>query len=136
MVSGLEVFAKFIGHGNAYLAELWSVLEGLKLARRLNFQAVELHIDSLTVVRNIMSNKSITHVGKSLVDRIRRFIELEWKVVVHHSYREANSCADALADHGCMMEHGILFFEKCPTNFSHLLLVNIMRISTPHLIHL
>jgi hypothetical protein len=32
-------YAKFIGYGNAYLAELWGVLEGLKHVRRLNFSS-------------------------------------------------------------------------------------------------
>ncbi|MCI64562.1 ribonuclease H protein, partial [Trifolium medium] len=48
-------FAKFIGHGNAFLAELWGVLEGLRYAWRLNFRKVELHADSLIVVGAITS---------------------------------------------------------------------------------
>jgi hypothetical protein len=35
-------------------------------------------------VSNITSNKSGSQLGKSLADRIRRFINLEWEVVVHH----------------------------------------------------
>jgi ribonuclease HI len=53
---------------NAYLVELWGILEGLKHVRRLNFRVVELHIDSLVVVRNIMDNKSSSIIGKFLED--------------------------------------------------------------------
>ncbi|PNX89221.1 ribonuclease H, partial [Trifolium pratense] len=35
----LRGYAKFIEKGNAYIAELRGVLEGLELARRMNFQA-------------------------------------------------------------------------------------------------
>jgi ribonuclease HI len=48
--------------------ELWGILEGLKHVRRLNFRVVELHIDSLVVVRNIMDNKSSSIIGKFLED--------------------------------------------------------------------
>jgi hypothetical protein len=59
---------------------------------RLNFKAVKLHIDSGTVVHNIKSNTRTNLVGKALIDRIRRFIDLEWEVEEHHSYRETNFC--------------------------------------------
>jgi hypothetical protein len=71
---------------------------------------VELHIDSLVVARNITDNKSSSIIGKSLVERIRRLLELDWEVVVRHSYREANFCADVLANHGYLMENDSFFF--------------------------
>jgi ribonuclease HI len=129
-------FANVLGYGNAYLAELWGVLEGLKHAKRLNFRAVELHIDSLVVVQNITAKRSNNIVGRTLVERIRKHIDLDWEVVVHHSYREANFCADALANHGCLMEHGSVFFTACPSKFSHLLLADVMGIATPRLVSL
>jgi ribonuclease HI len=71
-------------------------LEGLKHAKRLNFRAVELHIDSLVVVQNIAAKKSNKIVARTLVERIRKLIDLDWEVVVHHSYREANFCVDMI----------------------------------------
>ncbi|MCI24501.1 ribonuclease H protein, partial [Trifolium medium] len=88
-------FAKFLGACSAYVAELWGVLEGLNLARRLGFRAVELHVDSDVVVQVIHSGVSKSSMGRMLLWKIRRLIELDWEVVVHHSYREANQCADA-----------------------------------------
>ncbi|PNX61102.1 ribonuclease H, partial [Trifolium pratense] len=44
-------FAKFVGAGSAFVAELWGVLEGLKLARRKGFRKVEVNIDSSSVVK-------------------------------------------------------------------------------------
>jgi hypothetical protein len=70
-------------YGNAYLTKLWGVLEGIRHVRHLNFRAVEVNlicIDSLVIVNNSTSNNS----GKSLADRIRKLIDLEWEVVVHH----------------------------------------------------
>ncbi|PNY10107.1 ribose-phosphate pyrophosphokinase mitochondrial-like [Trifolium pratense] len=74
----------------AYLAELWGVFEGLRLARRLNFKAVELHVDSAIVVLAICSTGSGSMCGRSLVEKIRRLLHLDREVVVRHSYHEAN----------------------------------------------
>jgi hypothetical protein len=89
---------------------------------------VELHIDSLVVARNITDNKSSSIIGKSLVERIRRLLELDWEVVVRHSYREANFCADALANHGCLMENDSVFFAACPSKFSLCGILNLSSI--------
>jgi hypothetical protein len=77
----LRGFANFFGFGNAHLAELWSVSEGLKYAKWLNFRVVEVHIYSLVVVQNIIANKSNNIVGRTIVDKIRKFIDLDWEVI-------------------------------------------------------
>ncbi|MCH96339.1 ribonuclease H protein [Trifolium medium] len=66
----LDGFAKFVGHGNAYLAELWGVFEGLTHARRLNFTHVELNVDSLVVVKVITSNGCGSMIGRFLSKRL------------------------------------------------------------------
>ncbi|MCI05125.1 ribonuclease H protein [Trifolium medium] len=66
-------FSKFIGNINAYVAELWGVLEGLKIARRLNFRALELHVDSVVVVQAISGNGHGSHRGSAAhVQKIRK----------------------------------------------------------------
>jgi ribonuclease HI len=64
-------FAKFVGHGNAYLAKLWGVVEGLSYAIRLNLHCVELHVDSMAVVKAITSNGGGgSFRGRSFVDKV------------------------------------------------------------------
>jgi len=53
---------------------------------------------------------------------------------VKYSYREANQCADALANFGCSLTGEITFFESCPAQFSHVLAANVIGIYIPHLI--
>ncbi|MCI55303.1 ethylene responsive transcription factor 1b, partial [Trifolium medium] len=67
-----------------------------------NFKAVELHVDSTIVVLAICSTGSGSMCGRSLVEKIRRLFHLDREVVVRHSYHEANQCADALANLGCL----------------------------------
>jgi hypothetical protein len=58
-------FSKLIGRGDAYIAELWGLLEGLKLAKRMSFKKIEVHVDSIGVVNDI---KRITYyVGRLLL---------------------------------------------------------------------
>jgi ribonuclease HI len=63
-------FARKFGICSAYVVELWGVFEGLRLVRKLSFTVVELNTDSL--------------------------LEMDWKVVLKHTYRETNQCADVL----------------------------------------
>ncbi|MCI24591.1 putative non-LTR retroelement reverse transcriptase [Trifolium medium] len=130
-------FANFIGQGNAYLAELWGVFEGLKIARNLKFSAVELNVDSREVVNVIRGEGGGNLQGSALVYKIRRLLKkLDWEVVVHHSYREANQCADALANIGVSSRIRSRFFETCPTQLNHVFLADIMGITTPRLVTL
>jgi hypothetical protein len=76
----LRGFSKLIGTGDVYTAEIWSLYEGLKLARSLNVLKVEVRIDSIEVVWDINHKRSSTIRGKPLVDRICRTLEEDWEV--------------------------------------------------------
>jgi ribonuclease HI len=52
-----------LGKGILYIAEHWGVLEGLELAKRMNFQAVELHVDSLVVVQALTDDSKGSPYG-------------------------------------------------------------------------
>jgi len=84
-------FAKNISMCSAYAAELWGVLKGLVYARRLDFKVIELHVHSEMVANVLTSNHKWSPFGRTLVVKIRHLLELEWDVVVHHSYREVNN---------------------------------------------
>jgi len=58
-------------------------------------------------------------------------LTLEWEIKVCHSYREANACADALANMGCNHGLGLQVYEVCPARFNLLMLADVMGIATP-----
>ncbi|PNY10193.1 ribonuclease H [Trifolium pratense] len=124
-------FAKNLGICSAYVAEQWGVYAGFRLARRLGFKAVELNVDSLLVANVLNSNQCSS---RALVAKIRSLIAMDWEVVVKHSYREANRCADALASYGATLEDGFCFYETCPAHLSQLLVADVMGISVPRLV--
>jgi ribonuclease HI len=97
-------------------------------------QAVEVEVDSSLVVNTLNSNKNGSIMGSSLVVKIRHLLQMDCEVVVCHSYRETNQCADALADLGCSLHTNICFYESCPTQFSHLIVADALGVSVPRFI--
>ncbi|KAK2403852.1 Polynucleotidyl transferase, ribonuclease H superfamily protein [Trifolium repens] len=63
-------FAKHVGSCSAFMAELWGVLEGLKYARSLGLQVIELNVDSLAVVHVITTGITTSSMGFAIVKRI------------------------------------------------------------------
>ncbi|GAU48612.1 hypothetical protein TSUD_188860 [Trifolium subterraneum] len=59
----------------------------------------------------IKSHGNESWKGRSLVEKIHSLLALDWEVVIHHSYREANQCAYALANYGCSMDTRIIYFD-------------------------
>ncbi|PNX95557.1 ribonuclease H [Trifolium pratense] len=127
-------FAKGVGQCSAFVAELWGVLEGLLLAKRLGFSTVELSIDSKAVVHVVISGRTQGADGYAIVKKIRRLLKMDWNVKILHEYREANKCADALANIGCNLDHEVIFYEACPMEIGYILLADQLGISTPRLI--
>jgi ribonuclease HI len=107
-------FSKRVGRCSAFIAELWGVLEGLRYVKSMSFTKIELNIDSEAVVRVVQTGRSQSAAGGVLVEQISKMMSLDWEVEVRHTYREANKCAYALANYGCMSRVDIQFFTCCP----------------------
>lgn len=126
----LSGFSKFIGRGDALLAELWGLVEGLKLARKLKFSKVEVRVNSMEVVE-IVGRNHIVSVGRSIVQEIWRLLDLDWKVVLNHSYREANKLVDALAKYSFSIEDMCIIFSNCSDVFTHIQDADVRGSVTP-----
>ncbi|GAU30840.1 hypothetical protein TSUD_267600 [Trifolium subterraneum] len=127
-------FFKGVGYCNAFVAELWGVLEGLSLVRRLGFDRVELSVDSKAVVQVISTEKTQGAEGFAIVNKIHRLLKMDWNVIIVHEYREANKCADALTNIGCNLEREVIYYEDCPEEIRNILVADEMGITTPRLI--
>jgi ribonuclease HI len=129
-------FAKHLGKCTAYVAEMWGVMEGLQYAWKLGYKKVEINVDSLVVVQVLKNGSTCSAMGLALVKKIQRLMQLEWDITISHSYREANYCADALANMGCFIDGNTVFFEECPDQIRHLLVSDAMGYTTPRLVSL
>lgn len=80
-------FSKFVGYCSVVVAELWGILEGLKMAIDKGFKKV------------------------ILVDKICLLITNLEKVILVHSFREINECALLLATNGKELQGGLVFYQ-------------------------
>jgi hypothetical protein len=55
---------------------LCGVFESLSYARRLDYQEVELNVDSMTLIQDVATNKSHSFVDCSLVKKMRKMLEM------------------------------------------------------------
>lgn len=117
-VSGFSVF---IGYGTSFSAELWGIIKGIQLALSLNIKKLIIETDSLVSQRLILSPDSYTHHPLcSLISNCRFLLTLleDWKL--NHVLREANFCADSLANFGRTSQLHYTVFDTLPS-FLHLL---------------
>jgi ribonuclease HI len=119
---------------SAFVAELWGVYEGLKLVYRLGFKNVELEVDSEAVVGVIKSGCTMSYGGSTLLKRIWKLLEKDWKVEISHVYREANNCADALANIGCSHVFNFEFYDCCPSSLSDVFNLDMRGNTTSRLV--
>lgn len=97
------------------MAELWGAAIGLSMAVDLLLPRVVLEMDSKIAVQFILEGVQPGHPCSTLVKFIQQLIAQDWEVRVLHVFREANRCADQLANHGQMLAtQGVTFFSTVP----------------------
>ncbi|KAK1576670.1 hypothetical protein Q3G72_015680 [Acer saccharum] len=119
-------FLYYIGRGNVLEAELWGLFEGLTLAWSSGSQNVLVETDSLCMVQLLAKDIPVNHLMFSMASGCSALINLDWRCLVSHVYRERNKVVDGLARLGHGMEPGLHIFEGPPlarylVNFAGLL---------------
>jgi ribonuclease HI len=132
----VEGFAKALGDTTAYMAELWGVFEGLKLAKRRGVTKLDLRIDSEVIVKSLQARKNGSAMGCTLMKKIYKVLEDFQEVRITHVFREANRCADMLANMGCSNIDNILYFEYPPVEVMQIVDDDYRGVSFPRLVSL
>lgn len=95
-----------IGSSNLFWAEMWALLLGVCLVQSMALPEVIFELDSLSIVQAIKSGNSAAPALQPILDEVLSLLRLpDWKTFVVHTFREANRCADLLANLG----HGTPF---------------------------
>jgi ribonuclease HI len=129
-------FAKNLGTTNAYIAELWGLYEGLKLANNSGVHQLEVQMDSSIVVTSIQHGKIGSTKGWSIIRKIKHLLNSTWSVRITHVYREANRCVDVLGNLGCTFLHGLHVFNNPPTEVKMVLDDDFRGVSFPRFVAL
>jgi ribonuclease HI len=130
----VEGFAKALGDTTAYMAELWGIYEGLCLAQRRGVMRLEVRTDSQVIAQSLKNNNSGSIMGCSLMKRIRNLLDGPWEIRIIHVFREANRCADALANMGSEGYSGIEVFVSPPSKVRQIVDEDARGVSFPRLI--
>ncbi|KAK5839190.1 hypothetical protein PVK06_007960 [Gossypium arboreum] len=89
-------YNRFIGNCSIFDAELWGILDGLKLIQWRGHDNVIIHSDSLEVVKAIHENDSKKPTS-ALLRRIHQILSQERQWIIRHIPREENKSVDYLA---------------------------------------
>ncbi|PNX86123.1 ribonuclease H [Trifolium pratense] len=77
--------------------EIMAMLHGLELCWDKGFKHVICLSDSLQTVTLVKNGVSPHHKFANEVISIRQLLDRDWNVVINHTLREGNACADMLA---------------------------------------
>jgi ribonuclease HI len=116
--------------------ELWGIYEGLTLAYRRKVMKLELRTDSQVLAQSLKERKNGSVLGCALMKKIIKLLDGPWELQINHVYREANRCADILANMGSECSSGIDFFENPPARVLQIVEDDVRGVSFPRLISL
>lgn len=114
----LAGFMANLGQCDSLTAETWVVI----LAWDKGHRRITLETDSL-LLHNMIKGKTHLKCLTPMLQPIAEILSRDWVVEVKHCYREANFCADSLANRGASMELGVLRLDSAPTDFDFIRLL-------------
>ncbi|KAF7811828.1 ribonuclease H [Senna tora] len=117
-----------LGRCSVLKTEAWGAFEGIKLARELGFKKVILESDSKCLINNMLPASNNTLEVSSLVQEILLMLEGFEDVRIQHRWREANSCADFLANLGTDASPVRRILQHPPPGMTALLMADALGI--------
>ncbi|XP_057432510.1 uncharacterized protein LOC130725282 [Lotus japonicus] len=94
------------------------------------YRVVECQSDSMNAVRLIESTPPSGHVFASLVWDIKDLLSRPWEVLLKHTLREGNACADFLTKHGADQQGDLVVVEEPPQDIALLLLADASGVAS------
>ncbi|GAU39987.1 hypothetical protein TSUD_211080 [Trifolium subterraneum] len=105
-------------------AELMAVLHGLQICWESGFRRITCFSDSLQTVNLIRDGVSTHHRSSNEVFIIHQLLANDWEVVIDHTFREGNACADVLAKMGAASDSPLVKISTPPCDLSMPLLAD------------
>jgi hypothetical protein len=97
---------------------------------------LEVQIDSKVVACSLKEGKLGSVTGWSLIKKIKALLNYSWNVRIIHVYREANRCADILANIGCVSATNTIVYDHPPQELIQVLADDCRGVAFPRLIAL
>jgi ribonuclease HI len=132
----LDGFVKALGDTTTYMAELWGIYEGLKLAKQRGTMRIEVRTNSQVIAQSLKERRKGSRMGCTLMQKVRSLLDGNWEVNINHVFQETNRCVDMLANMGCDDTNGIEFFKNPPSRVVQIVADDIRGVSFARLISL
>ena len=104
-------FARKFGTATSFLAELWTLQDGLLLCLQVHAQAVFIELDAKVTVDAFNLQTYSNTIVSSIMDDCRHLVTQIPQTRFKRVYREANRCADFLAKLGTSLERDFIVFS-------------------------
>ncbi|CAJ2673969.1 uncharacterized protein LOC123892375 [Trifolium pratense] len=101
-----------------------AVLHGLQICWENEFRRIICFSDSLRAVNLIREGVSAHHRFANEIFSIRQLVDKDWDVVVEHTLREDNACADVLAKMSALSNLPLVKITSPPNELSMPLLAD------------
>lgn len=123
------------GHCSSFEAEVSALVEGLKLAKELYIEKLELQMDNQACVEILRSQKWGRSEYSDMFEHIMKLIDSpNWTVKIKHVYREGNRVADWLANQGVAQHIRLEIFDSAPLELDRILAEDSMGVGISRLI--
>lgn len=114
----LDEFSCNLGSCTIMQAKLLGILHGLLLAKSRSVDHLFIEADSKSAIHFLDGDCDIRHPCATIIYDIKKLLNWFLKVIWKHAYREANCCADILADHVHYVHLGVHTFNQVPSFLS------------------
>ncbi|KAL9438890.1 hypothetical protein AB3S75_024539 [Citrus x aurantiifolia] len=119
---------------HALMAELWGLVQGLRIAWEAGIKRLLVEVDSLCVIQMISKQVIVPNEFYALVAAVRKLAGRNWQISIIHIYREANSAADFMANMVHSLHHGIYLFSSPPMGIYSIIAQDLFGVTQPRLI--
>ena len=107
-------FSLYLGFTNNTMVELWGIREALLWAWDNGHRWVFFQTNSLLATKWLNTNVVYSMEFSNLILDCRWLLNRDWEAHVKHMWREANSCADLLAERGASQSEREILYDTCP----------------------
>ncbi|KAH9734521.1 putative ribonuclease H protein [Citrus sinensis] len=127
-------FGMNIGHCTITGAELWGLLQGLQLAWNIGIRQLLVEVDSRCITEILTTDTNHPNANSSLIQGIKRLLNMEWQVSLSHSYRETNFAAGYLTNQALLLPLGVHVFPTPPSGTEGWLLHDVSGTAYPRMV--
>ena len=112
----LAGYTRKVGRANSFVAEAWALRDGLMLCNQLNLSSVIVEFDAKSLVDALNNPDFNNSVISPLFEDRKQLASQFPRFVIKHIYREANSCADWLANVGRLQRLDFVSYTTPPVD--------------------